>query len=73
MSRLVALGAAGLVRGFGLAGATVLEVTDAAEARAAWDRLPGDTAVLILTEATAEALRERLPERPRLLWVVMPA
>lgn len=72
MRRLVALGEGSIVRGFGLAGATVMAADRAEEVREAWERLPEDTAVVVLTPAAVDALGERLEERPRLLWVVMP-
>lgn len=72
MSGLVALGEPARVGGFGLAGVTILSASTAEEVEAAWVRVPYDTGVLILTPAAAEALRARLADRPRLLWVVMP-
>ncbi len=71
MSGVVALGAASRLEGFVLAGVTVLS-TDDAGPEAAWDRLPDDTALLVLTPAARAALADRLRERPRLLWTVLP-
>jgi vacuolar-type H+-ATPase subunit F/Vma7 len=71
MSRVVALGPAAKVAGFALAGATVLE-TDEEGFLGAWQRLPEDTGLLLLTPEAAEALKERLPQRERLLWVQIP-
>jgi vacuolar-type H+-ATPase subunit F/Vma7 len=72
LSRVVALGESTRVAGLVLAGVTVLE-TEAAGAGEVWRKLPEDTGLLLLTPAAAEALEERLPERPRLLWAVLPA
>ena len=52
------LGEASRVRGYRLAGATVIEASGAAELAAGWSRLPPDTALLILTAAAAAADRE---------------
>lgn len=71
MSRVVALGESARVRGFVLAGVTVIE-TDQDGPEAAWEDLPDDTSLLVLTSAAADALGEDLKARPRLLWTVMP-
>ena len=72
MSRIVALGDPIWVEGFSLAGATVIPATDPDAIRAAWETLPDDTGVLVLTEESAQALGEALEERPSLLSVVIP-
>lgn len=72
MNRIVVLGEGSRVRGFRLAGADVTEAQRPADVEAAWDALPPDTTLLILTIAAEEVLRGRLAERPRLLWAVMP-
>lgn len=71
MSRVVALGAASRVEGFALAGVTILP-TDGSTAEAAWQELPADTGLVLLTPAARDALDDRLRERPRLLWAVLP-
>jgi vacuolar-type H+-ATPase subunit F/Vma7 len=71
MSRIVALGAAARVAGYVLAGVTVLE-TDEDGPLAAWDRLPDDTGLVVLTPDAADALAERLTHDDRLLWTVLP-
>lgn len=71
MSGIVAIGESPRVAGFALAGVTVLE-TDAGGVEAAWRRLPDDTALVLLTPAAAAALGQRLGERARLLWTVLP-
>lgn len=72
MSRLVVIGDPVWVEGFVLAGATVLPATDPDGVRAAWDGLPEDAAVLVMTADAAEALGDALEERPYLLSVVIP-
>ena len=72
MSRVVALGASARVRGFALAGVTVLE-TDEEGPESAWSRLPEDTALVLLTEDAASVLEDQLAERSRLLWTVIPS
>ncbi len=72
MSRVAAIGAHTRVAGYAMAGVQVLAVDDAAEAHAAWDALGRDVGCLLLTATARAALQERLPERPDVLWVVMP-
>lgn len=72
MSRVVAIGDAARIAGYALAGVTVL-ATDQDGIDAAWQRLPDDTGLVVLTPAAAEALESRLAQRARLLWTVMPA
>jgi vacuolar-type H+-ATPase subunit F/Vma7 len=72
MRRIVVLGDPGRVRGFRLAGVTVLDATRPRAVERAWESLPDDTAVLVLTADAATVLADRLVERPRLTWAVMP-
>lgn len=72
MSRVAVIGDSARVAGFVLAGATVLE-TDTGGAEGAWDRLPDDTGLVVLTREAADALRDRLDRHGRLLWAVLPA
>lgn len=72
MRRIAVLGEASRVRGFRLAGATVIEAVGPTELAAAWRALPPDTVLLILTADAAAGVRDRLPERPQLVWTVMP-
>lgn len=72
MRRIVVLGDAGRVRGFRLAGATVIDAATSRGVERAWEALPDDTAVLVLTADAAAVLADRLGERPRLTWAVMP-
>ncbi|MBE1494019.1 vacuolar-type H+-ATPase subunit F/Vma7 [Amycolatopsis lexingtonensis] len=71
MSRIVAIGDEVEVSGFALAGVGVLPASTDGEVRTAWQELPGDVAVVILTVAAAGALAGELPvDRP--LTVVLP-
>ena len=73
MTPIVVLGEPDRVRGYRMTGATVMEVAGPAEAAAAaWDDLPPDTALVVLTRAVAAVVRDRLAERPRLVWAVIP-
>ncbi len=72
MSRVVVLGDPIWVGGFSLAGATVLPAADPRDVRAAWDELPDDAGVLIMTADAADALGDALEDRPYLLSVVIP-
>jgi vacuolar-type H+-ATPase subunit F/Vma7 len=72
VNRVVVLGEATRVTGFVLAGVTVIE-TDGGGAEAAWQRLPDDTGLVVLTPAAADELADRLTHGGRLLWTVLPA
>jgi vacuolar-type H+-ATPase subunit F/Vma7 len=73
VSQIVALGESRRLRGFALAGVDVIAADDPASARAAWDALPGDVALVILTPAAHAALEaEELGQPGRRLWVVLP-
>jgi vacuolar-type H+-ATPase subunit F/Vma7 len=69
VARVAVVGEQVRVQGFALAGAQVLVAEDAQAARAAWDALDGDVAVVVLTARAAEALGDGRLER---LTVVMP-
>lgn len=70
MSRVVVIGESARVLGFTLAGAMVLE-TDADGADGAWQRLPDDTGLVVLTRDAADQLEHRLAARGQLLWTVL--
>ena len=72
MTTVAALGEDALVEGFALAGAVVFGADDTAAVDRAWDALPSDVAVLILTRRAADRLRPRLAERPSLVITVGP-
>ena len=70
------IGEEAVVRGFGLAGVRVLPAGEAAAVRAAWQGLPGDVALVILTPAAEAALAAEAAPDSRdggdLLVVVLP-
>ena len=72
MSRVVALGEPIRAQGFALAGALHVPAEEPEAVRRAWEALPDDIAVGVLTPAAARALGERrlAPSAP--LTVVMP-
>jgi vacuolar-type H+-ATPase subunit F/Vma7 len=72
MARVVVIGESTRVAGYALGGAVVLEAETDAEARAAWDGLPSDVAVVILTASAARAVGPARPSSPALLSVVLP-
>ncbi|MFH8680756.1 hypothetical protein [Streptomyces lydicus] len=69
---IVALGEGARTSGFALAGVLVRPAEEPAGVRAAWRALPGDTALVILTQAAAEALGPEVLDAPLPLTVVMP-
>jgi vacuolar-type H+-ATPase subunit F/Vma7 len=72
MARVAVLGEEVAVQGYALAGAVVLVVEDADATRQAWDALPDDVAVVILTRTAAQALGPARVAGPHPLTVVMP-
>lgn len=73
MSRAVAIGHELRLGGYALAGVEVKHAPDAEAARAAWEALPEDVALLVLDATAHEALARPLAERPRLVWAVVPS
>jgi len=73
MSRIVALGEREQIAGFALAGVPVAAADDPDAALAAWQALPSDVGLVILTAAAHVALAPVLSGDERRLWVVMPA
>jgi vacuolar-type H+-ATPase subunit F/Vma7 len=71
MARVAVLGEQVAVQGYALAGAVVLAVDDDDAARAAWDALPADVAVVILTRAAARALGPERVAGPHPMTAVM--
>jgi vacuolar-type H+-ATPase subunit F/Vma7 len=69
---VVAIGEPALVAGYAMAGATTMPAQGPDEVRRAWDSLPSDTTLVILTAAAAGALDGRLSGTD-LLTAVMPA
>ncbi len=72
MSAIAAIGEAERVRCFALAGVHVAAADDPGSVRAAWDALPANVGLVMLTPAARDALTD-LDERGSPLWVVMPA
>jgi vacuolar-type H+-ATPase subunit F/Vma7 len=72
MARAAVIGEAVRTAGFALAGAIVLPAESPEEAQAAWDSLPADIAVLVLTPRAAAWLGQALPSRRDVLLAVMP-
>jgi vacuolar-type H+-ATPase subunit F/Vma7 len=70
--KVVVLGEALAVAGFGLGGAVTMPADDPTAVRRSWAALPADTAVVVLTAAAADALGARTDERPGVLTVTMP-
>jgi vacuolar-type H+-ATPase subunit F/Vma7 len=74
MGRIVVLGETLAVAGFALAGATVISADDAAAVRRAWETLPADAAIVVLTAPAAAVLCEAAgAPRAGLLTIAMPA
>jgi vacuolar-type H+-ATPase subunit F/Vma7 len=71
MSRVAAIGRSTRLAGYALAGVEVLDVRDAAATRAAWEGLPPDVAVVLLTAEARRALPDPLLPSWR-LRVVLP-
>ncbi len=72
MGRIAVIGAHPSVVGFALAGALVLEAEDETAVHAAWQALPDDVAVVVLTPAVARVLPDETPSRLAPLRVVLP-
>jgi vacuolar-type H+-ATPase subunit F/Vma7 len=72
MGTVVVIGKPALVDGYALAGAIVVTAEGPAETRQAWQELPADVSLVILTAAAAEALSDELAGAEP-MTVVMPA
>jgi vacuolar-type H+-ATPase subunit F/Vma7 len=66
-----AIGEALTIEGYALAGAVVFPADSQDEATAAFDALPANTALLVLTAGAAGWLAGRLGQRPDILTAVM--
>jgi len=71
-SRIVALGAHRLLQGFTLAGVELVRAETAPEVRESFAALDARVAVVILTIAAHRAAADLLPDRPEVLWTVLP-
>jgi vacuolar-type H+-ATPase subunit F/Vma7 len=56
VSGVVVIGAPARIRGYAMAGATVVAAAGPADVVAAWNNLPSDTGLVILTADAAQAL-----------------
>lgn len=72
MGRIAVLGDGHRIQALAIAGVESHPATTDEEAAAAWQALPHDVAVLILTPEAAGALAHRVEERPDLLVTVLP-
>lgn len=72
MARVAVLGEQVAVEGYALVGALVRQAESDAEVQAAWESLPEDVEVVILTSRAAGLLGDRPATTPRRLTVVMP-
>ena len=72
MSTIVALGRWAELAGYALAGVDVVDAPSPAAVRAAWDALPADVAVVVLTDEARRSLPDPLLPAER-LWAVVPA
>lgn len=63
MSTVAAIGTSAQVAGFALGGARVFPADSAAQVRVAWQALPDDVAVVILTEDAADAVGTERADR----------
>jgi hypothetical protein len=72
MTRAAAIGEEVRLAGYGLAGVDVRPAEDARAVASAWEGLDAGVVCLILTPAAHRALESRLPERPELVWAVVP-
>lgn len=72
MSTAVAIGDARRLGGFALGGVEVIAAMGPDEVQAAWEVLPHDTALVILSPDALEHLGSRLHERSDIVWVVLP-
>ena len=72
MAKAAVIGEELAVEGYALAGCVLLPADNPDELNAAWQSLPPDTVLLILTESAATWLADRLAQRPDIMTAVMP-
>ncbi|MHB1504945.1 MAG: hypothetical protein ACYCTL_13330 [Acidimicrobiales bacterium] len=73
MGRIAVIGESPRIDAFALAGADLLRADSGAESRAAWDGLPEDVEVVLLTPAAATAIGEQVGSRPGVIAVTLPS
>jgi len=71
VSRIAALGGWTELAGYALAGVEVVDVSDPKAVRRAWEGLPDDVVVVLLTAEARRALPDPILPRER-LWAVLP-
>jgi hypothetical protein len=71
VSSAVAIGDARRLAGYALAGALVVPAAPE-EAIAAWESLPEEVALVLLSPDVEPVLAPRLGERPEVVWAVLP-
>jgi vacuolar-type H+-ATPase subunit F/Vma7 len=72
MAKAAVIGEELAVEGYALAGCVLLPADNPDEVNSAWQALPPDTVLLILTENAAAWLADRLAQRPDIMTAVMP-
>ena len=72
MAKATVIGEELAVEGYALAGCVLLPADNPDEVNSAWQALPPDTVLLILTQTAASWLADRLAQRPDILTAVMP-
>jgi vacuolar-type H+-ATPase subunit F/Vma7 len=72
VARVAVIGDGLRIAGYGLAGAVLSPAEEPAAALHAWQELPGDIAVVMLTPRVARWLDAELAARPEVLPVVLP-
>jgi len=69
---VAAIGDPSVLVGYRLAGVLVHAAGGAAEAQSAWDTMPDDVALVLVTDIVAEALEQRMQRPGAPLSVVIP-
>lgn len=72
MAKAAVIGEELAVEGYALAGCVLLPADNPDEVISAWQALPPDTVLLILTQRAANCLAGRLAQRPDIMTAVMP-
>jgi vacuolar-type H+-ATPase subunit F/Vma7 len=72
MARVAVIGETLRVQGYALAGAAVCAADDEDDVLRAWQALPDDVAVVVLTARATGWLGDEIARRPDVLPVVMP-
>jgi len=72
VAKAAVIGESLAVAGYALAGCVLLPADNPDEVNSAWQALPADTVLLILTESAASWLADRLVQRPDICTAVMP-